>query len=220
MRFRGVQPNYSRGELAPELRGRFDVDSYQAALKLARNVFVLKYGGVSKRPGTRFVGEIISKDDDNRLIPFSFSYEQTYALEFGQGYMAPCALGGRLLETEVSITGISAALNAQVTSVFHGYSVGNKVWITGVAGEMGELLNGRAWTVQSVVDVDNYTIDADTRGLIFTGATGGEDRTVAPDPDPTPPTVPDPVDPPEEPSTGGGGGDDFDPLADPNADAP
>ena len=210
MKFRAVQPNFSRGELAPALRGRFDVDSYQAALKTARNVYILKYGGVSKRPGTRFVGEIISKDADNRLIPFSFSYEQTYALELGQGYMAPCALGGRVLEEELVITDISAAANAQISAALHGYSVGNKVWLTGIAGEMGELLNNRCWQIQSVPTDGTFTINANTTGLTFATAEGGVTRTVAPDPDPTPPTVPDPVDPPDDPVVGGEDPDPFD----------
>lgn len=218
MRFRATQPNYSRGELAPELRGRFDVDSYQAALKMARNVFVLKYGGVSKRPGTRFVAEIIGQDADNRLIPFSFSYEQTYALEFGQGYMAPCAFGGRVLEEELAITGITSASNAQVTAAFHGLSVGNKVWLTGISGELGALLNNRCWEVLSTPDNNNFTINADTTGFVFAGAEGGITRAVEPDPDPTPPVVPNPVEPPDPPSVGGGDSQDF--GSGDNTDAP
>ena len=53
--FRAGQPNFSRGEIGPELRGRFDVDAYSAGLEAARNVIVLKYGGLTKRPGTRLV---------------------------------------------------------------------------------------------------------------------------------------------------------------------
>lgn len=201
MNYRNIQPNFSRGELAPDLYGRFDVDAYNAALKQARNVIVLKYGGLTKRPGTELVGEAINADEPGRLIPFQFSLEQTYALEFGQGYMAPCALGGRVVEQELAISAISAAANAQVTAAYHGYSVGDPVALTGIAGDMGSLLNNRTFEVQSVVDVDNFTIDADTTGLTFTSATGGVTRTEAPDPDPTPPTVPDPVEPPPGPDT-------------------
>lgn len=209
MKFRAVQPNFSRGELAPELYGRFDVDAYTAGVKRARNVVVLKFGGLTKRPGTRLVGEVLNNSEPSRLIPFEFSISQTYALEMGQGYMAPCAFGGRVLEEELAITAITAAANAQITAAFHGYSVGNYVWITGVAGAMGALLNNRRWQVASVVGADNFTIDADTTGLVFTSADGGATRVDAPDPDPTPPTVPPPVEPPEDPPVGGGGGGGF-----------
>lgn len=98
MSFRTAQPNFSRGELAPDLYGRFDVDAYGAGVKQARNVFILKYGGLSKRPGTLFVAEVIDDSADNRLIPFQFSLTQAYALEFGEDYMSPCADGGRVLD--------------------------------------------------------------------------------------------------------------------------
>ena len=95
MTFRAFQPNFSRGELAPELYGRFDTDAWNAGIKLGKNVIILKYGGLTKRPGTQLVAEVIS-GTTQRLVPFQFSLEQSYALEFGNGYMAPCALGGRV----------------------------------------------------------------------------------------------------------------------------
>lgn len=209
MTFRKTQPNFSRGELAPDLYGRFDVDAYSAAVKTARNVVVLKFGGLTKRPGTRLVAEVLDATDDNRLVPFQFSLTQTYALEMGQGYMSPCALGGRVLEAELAIVSISNAAEAVVSVDYHEMVIGDFVYITGVAGEIGDLLNGRAWQVQSVVDADNFTINADTSTLAaFTTATGGTTR-VAPAPPPTPPVVPAPVPEPDPPEVYYGGGLDW-----------
>jgi len=95
--FRVAQVNFSRGEIAPHLYGRFDVDAWQSGLKTATNVFVLKYGGVAKRPGMQFVAEVIDATAENRLMPFQFSLTQAYALEWGDLYMSPCAAGGRVL---------------------------------------------------------------------------------------------------------------------------
>jgi hypothetical protein len=95
--FRVPQVNFSRGELGHQLYGRFDADAYQAGLKKARNVVVLKYGGVTKRPGTFYVAPVIS-GSTHRLIPFQFSIDQSYALEFGDHYMSPLADGGRVLD--------------------------------------------------------------------------------------------------------------------------
>ena len=209
MNFRTVQVNFSRGEIAPALYGRFDVDAWQSALKKARNVLVLKYGGVTKRPGTRLVAEVLDSSEGNRLIPFQFSLTQTYALELGQGYMSPCAFGGRVVEEELAITAITNANPAQVTAIYHAYVAGDYVYISGVAGEMGELLNGRFWPVVASVNADNFTIDVDTTGVAaFTSATGGITRGSAPTV-PTPPVVPPPVDPDTPPETIGGGGGDF-----------
>jgi len=207
--FRATQPNFSRGEIAPDLYGRFDADMYAAGVKQARNVLILKYGGLTKRPGTQLVAEVINPTQPTRLVPFQFSLTQTYALEMGQGYMSPCAFGGRLLEEELAITAITNALVAQVTVAYHALVSGDLFYVSGVAGEMGVLLNGRAWPVVSVVDDNNFTIDADTRGLdAFTTCEGGITRISAPSV-PTPPVVPDPVEPPPPPGYFFGGGGSF-----------
>jgi hypothetical protein len=207
--FRTTQVNFSRGELGPQLHGRFDVDAWQSALALARNIIVLKYGGITKRPGTQLVAEVLDISQDNRIVPFQFSIDQTYALEMGQGYMSPCALGGRVLEGELAVTAITNAAQAQVTSVLHGYLPGDLAYFSGIDGAMGDLLNGRAWPVVAAVDANNFTIAADTSVVaVFSGAVGGEVRTVAPT-EPTAPVVPPVVVPPLPPIVYIPGGGDF-----------
>lgn len=183
------QVNFSKGELAPYLYGRFDVESYQGALKQARNVIVMKYGGVTKRPGTWLVGEVIGEGKPVRLIPFQFSLNQAYALEFGEGYIAPCLQGGRLLEAELAITGITNAAQAQITIAFHGYAVGDYLFLQGIASPIGDFLNDRVVEVTSVIDANNFTINVDTTADgAFTTATGGATNTTAPTV-PTPPVI-------------------------------
>ncbi len=180
------QSNFSKGELGPYLWGRFDVESYQGALAKARNVYVMKYGGICKRPGTWMVGEVIDGTNPTRLIPFQFSLTQAYALEFGNGYIAPCLQGGRLLEGELAITAITNAANAQITVAYHGYAVGDYIFLQGIAGLLGNLLNERTVRVVSVIDDNNFTIDVNTYDAApFTACTGGTTN-VAP---PTPPTT-------------------------------
>lgn len=207
MAYRASLPNFSKGEIAPDLLGRFDVDAYSSSVRLARNVMVLKYGGLSKRPGTRLVAEVENPDEAVRLMPFQFSLSQTYALEMGQGYLRVAALGGMVLNEELAITAITNAANAKITAAYHGYVVGDRVYLTGIAGALGDYLNGRIAKIVSVVSGNEFTIDIDTSGqAAFTAATGGITRSGAPGPDPTPPVVPPPVDPPPKPPVGGGGG--------------
>jgi hypothetical protein len=189
------QVNFSKGELGPQLYGRFDVDAWQSALRTARNVIIMKYGGVTKRPGTRLVGQVLNSAEPTMLVPFQFSMTQTYALEMGQGYMAPCASGGRILEGEQPITAISNAAYAQLTIAYHGFAVGDLIYIDGVDGGMGALLNFRTWTVVSVVDANTVTIDANTAlAPSFSGCTGGTANSappvVVPPPVVRPPTIP------------------------------
>ncbi len=203
---RVAQVNFAKGEVAPEIYARFDVAAHGSALKRARNVRVMKYGGIAKRMGTRLVSEVYDASKPVRLIPFQFSLEQAYALEMGQGYMRAAALGGMVLEDDLAITGITSAAQATVASAFHGFSVGDQVYLTGGKGPMGALLNNRFWKVVAVPDAGHYTINANTSSVTFSGWEGGVTRSEPPAPPVTPPVVPPPVTPPGPPTTGGGGG--------------
>lgn len=196
--FRAGLFNFSKGELAPQLYGRVDVAAYNAAARLARNVVVLKYGGLQRRMGQRVVYELEEPaegwDDQKaaaRLIPFEFSIEQTYVLLMTQAQMRPLALGGAVLEEELAITAITNEATAKITAAFHDYSVGDEIFLKGIAGPMGVFLNGRVWKVTAVVNANNFRINADTTSVAaFTAATGGITRAGAPTPPPAPPTVP------------------------------
>jgi len=118
-----------------------------------------------------------------RLVPFQFSLDQTYALELGQGYLSPCAAGGRILEEELAITAISNEAQALVAIAWHGFAVGDLLYIAGCDGDMGALLNGRAWPVTAVVDAGRFRIAADTRKVAgFSGCQGGVTRSAPPAP--------------------------------------
>ena len=206
MAYRASLPNFSKGELAPELIARTDVASYSAGVRRARNVFIRKYGGLSKRMGTRFVSEVLDATQPVRLFPFQFSIEQAYALEFGQGYMRPAANGGMLLEEALAITGIDRGTTTTVYSAFHGYAVGDIAYFRDVVGMTQ--INGRSGKVLSVPNASKVIVDIDSSTFTpFTGDGGGVTRTEPPAPTPTPPPVPEPTPTPTPPATGGGGGD-------------
>lgn len=196
--FRAGLHNFSKGELGPQLYGRVDIASYSAAVRLARNVVVLKYGGLQRRMGTRLVYELKQPaagwDDPSaaaRLIPFEFSIEQTYVLLMTQAAMRPLALGGAVLEEELAITAITNEAAAKITIAWHAYVVGEEIFLSGISGPMGAFLNGRSWTVTAVVDANNFRINADTSQLAaFTAATGGITRAGPPAGPPAAPPVP------------------------------
>jgi hypothetical protein len=205
MAYRASLPNFSKGELAPELIARTDVASYSAGVRRARNVFIRKYGGLSKRMGTRFVSEVLDATQPVRLLPFQFSIEQAYALEFGQGYMRPAANGGMLLEEALTITGIDRGATTIIHAAFHGYSVGDLVYFRDVAG-MAQI-NGRTGKVVAIGGSGTFTVNVDSRAFSpFTTDAGGITRAGTPAPPPAPPPVPEPTPEPEQPVTGGNGG--------------
>lgn len=89
-----IQPSFSAGEVAPATYARVDLARYYTALKTCRNFVVLPEGGAQNRSGTRFITEVKDSNARTRLIPFQFSTEQTYILEFGNLYIRFISMGG------------------------------------------------------------------------------------------------------------------------------
>lgn len=86
-RFNLNQTAFTSGELSPRMYARTDVARYNQGAKLLQNVIVLIHGGVVRRPGTLIVAPTKTHALASRLIPFVFNVEQSYQLEFGNGYV-------------------------------------------------------------------------------------------------------------------------------------
>ncbi len=91
-----------RGEISPRLHARASLDLYRAGLAICENFITLPHGGIRKRGGTYFVAEVKDSSKATRLIPFIFSSEQAYALEFGDLYIRVYAYGARVGTVEVA----------------------------------------------------------------------------------------------------------------------
>ena len=134
--------NFTGGQLSDRMEGRTDFQKYFSGCKTLENFIVQPHGSVTRRPGTTFVAEVKTSSAKTRLIPFEFSTEQSYALEFGNNYIRFYKDNGAILESNKTITGITKANPGVVTSSSHGYSNGDTVVITGVVG-MTEVNNKR-----------------------------------------------------------------------------
>lgn len=81
-----IQLNFTRGEITPYLHARVDIDDYRAGLALMRNWVPLRYGGMTRCPGTYLYGFAKTAAKTARFIPFLFNRAQTYAIEAGDLY--------------------------------------------------------------------------------------------------------------------------------------
>mgnify|MGYP003110661256 CR=1 FL=1 len=79
--------SFVSGELGPKLDGRTDFDKYNSGCKKLENFLVHPQGAATRRVGTQFISEVKDSTKKTRLIPFEFSTEQTYILEFGDQYI-------------------------------------------------------------------------------------------------------------------------------------
>ncbi len=80
-------PSFTAGEMSDSMQGRTDFAKYFSAASRIENFVVLPHGPITRRPGTYFVSEVKDSTAKTRLIPFTFSTEQTYILEFGNQYI-------------------------------------------------------------------------------------------------------------------------------------
>lgn len=120
--------SFAGGEITPDLFGRIDLAKNQTGLQVCRNFVVLPQGPVENRAGFRCVAPA-KTNNATKLIPFTFSVEQSLALEFGDQYIRFHTEGGTLLEASKTINGVTQADPAVFSVLSHGYSTGNWVYV-------------------------------------------------------------------------------------------
>ena len=110
-----VQTNFNGGEWSPLAWGRFDIAKYKNGLSQCKNWLPTQQGGLTRRPGTRFVAAVKNSTYAPRLQRFEFSTTQAYILEFGDHYIRFYTNDGQLSNQEAAwIAG-------------HVYVIGNRV---------------------------------------------------------------------------------------------
>lgn len=144
---RPLQPAFTSGELSPSLYGRVDLARYQTGLRTLRNYFVRPHGGVSNRSGTRYVAR--ANQEESVLVPFIFSTEQAYILEFAAGSIQVFANGGfvqstsTLTITDVDIGSGPSYIMTVTTSTPHGLSPDQSITVSGVVATGSFDINGQ-----------------------------------------------------------------------------
>ena len=138
--------SFTAGEISPRLEGRTNIEKYREGLSDLTNMVVMPHGGVTRRPGTEYLGEIANSSVKSRLIPFQFKTSDTYILEFGNQTMRVLRNDLQVLNSSAkTITAITKANPGVLTSNSHGFSNGDEVFIDSVGG-MTEL-NGRNYLI-------------------------------------------------------------------------
>lgn len=84
---RTYQQSCNGGEMSPEMYGRAGDPKYQSGLAKCRNFLIDPRGPAQNRPGFAYVNYAKYADKQARLIPFTFSSDQSMVLEFGEKYI-------------------------------------------------------------------------------------------------------------------------------------
>lgn len=97
MAVRNYQRSFNGGEVAPSMYARIDDGKYQTGLAKCTNFLIEPQGPITMRPGFQYVNKTKQQDKPPRLIPFTFSSDQTMVLEFGNKYIRFHTQGQTLL---------------------------------------------------------------------------------------------------------------------------
>jgi hypothetical protein len=166
---------FTAGEISPRLEGRVTIEKYREGLSELTNMIVQPHGGVTRRPGTEYLGEVKDSSSITRLIPFEFKTADTYALEFGDQYMRVFRNGLQVLvDSEKNVSSITQASPGVFTSSSHGLSDGDEVYLYNEGGDMTELVARNYLIANSTTNTftltDLFGNDIDTTS--FTTYTG------------------------------------------------
>lgn len=88
---------FAGGEGSPPLRARSDLAVSQIQVKICENMIVLYEGGLTRRPGTRFVCELRDESQQSAPIPFRFSGADSYLIVINGGKARLLTGGGVVL---------------------------------------------------------------------------------------------------------------------------
>lgn len=157
--------SFAGGEIGAQLFSRIDLDKYQTGVALCRNMIIMPQGPAVSRPGFGFVNRTRYSDKRSRLIPFAFSTQQTYTLEFGDLYVRFHTSGGTLLDGNQFISAVTNANPGVFTaSATHGLVVGKWVFFSVISGM--PTISNRWWIVATVPTGTTFTV-TDLRGNVL-----------------------------------------------------
>ncbi|MBI1213956.1 MAG: hypothetical protein GC190_21045 [Alphaproteobacteria bacterium] len=169
-----IQASFAGGELSPRLYGRSDIAKYQTGAEVVENWIPRPEGGLMRRHGTRYAGSVKTSSKQTRVVPFIFSTIQAYIVEFGDQYIRVWKDYGIITSSTKSISNVTQANPATVTSTAHGFLDGDRVIIAGVSGMTQ--LNNREFAVANAAanTFDLSGLDATGYGAYTSGGTASK----------------------------------------------
>ncbi len=117
------QPSFAGGVIGPGLWGRIDLARYDTALRQGVNVMIHSHGGLSNRPGTHFVCEVMDHTRKHRLVPFTREVDDTAVLLFGHNELGFIKNGQRVMKSGAPYTIASPYAGPQLDAMDYVQSI-------------------------------------------------------------------------------------------------
>jgi hypothetical protein len=175
--------SFAGGEISPEMYGRIDDAKFQTGAATLRNFLALPTGPAQNRAGFAFV-KATKNNGKARLIPFTFSLNQTMVVELGDQYARFHTNGATLVYNPASLAAwrppspdlvYTYTSPAVITWNAHGLATGDPIrfYQSGTSGTVPTGLKfSYTYTVQRI-DANSFNIlDANGNPVAFTGGAG------------------------------------------------
>lgn len=172
-----IQRNFAAGEISPDLASRSDFVSYQNGLQKAKNVYVLRQGGLASRPGTKFHGRAKYGNRKCRLIDFEFSDSDSIIIEFGHQYLRFYDEGNVILSPSIAIESIDnsdpgspAVIGIESHNLFNGDEIVLNITFTnGSIVSRNAIMANATFDTFEVVDLYGQNIQMANLGTFVSG---------------------------------------------------
>lgn len=99
---RVTQFSYNSGEIGGLMQGRSDDSKYGSGLARCLNAFVTPQGPIKNRAGFMYVATVKDNTSKPRLIPFTYSADQTVVIELGDKYARFYTWGRQLMDPDTN----------------------------------------------------------------------------------------------------------------------
>ena len=164
-------PSFTAGEMSDSMQGRTDFAKYFSAASRIENFVVLPHGPITRRPGTHFVSEVKDSTAKTRLIPFTFSTEQTYILEFGNQYIRFYKDNGQIISGGSAFEIASPYTTAQLFDIKFAQSA-DIMYLTHESHPVKKLsrTGHTSWTLVDCNFTDGPYLDTNTTSTTLTPA--------------------------------------------------
>lgn len=129
------------------------------------NFSLLRQGGVERSPGTRFVNEVKDSTKDTILIPFEFSVDDAYQLEFGHLYIRfyKVSTGLRVEVAGVPVEIVSPYASTELRELHYQQSADVIfLWHGSHPTQKLSRFSDTNWTISTIVNEPPATLEAGT----------------------------------------------------------
>lgn len=158
-----LQFSFVSGLISPRVYGRIDLPQYMTSLRSCNNFFVSPFGAVVRRSGSRYIVALEDQSKKSRLIPFKYSNQQAYMLEFANNSLRFYKDQGIILQSRGITNGTFASgitgwtNNSSGTGTIAYDGVNHRLDLKGSGGNQAKA----TWSVLENYGTGTYTVTTD-----------------------------------------------------------